>query len=151
MLFSTFFMRQCLKKQFWRMYKMTGVSSVFTNKQEDVFPQCTSLQLYTTPFPPPSCVLERIVNWENVKNIFTWYHEVLLMLILNLYLSSWKFLIYTIHIDFKWERSCFCKDKPPSWCSKNIIFVFMSQSLWQSLHIPLQNKHPAVCVMFPGT
>lgn len=48
---------------------MTGVSSVFTNKQEDVFPQCTSLQLYTTPSPspPPPCVLEIIANWENVK------------------------------------------------------------------------------------
>ena len=72
MLFSTFFMRQCLEKQFWRMYKMTGVSSVFTNKQMSSLsaPACSF-----TPHPPsphpPLYVLERVANWENVKNILT--------------------------------------------------------------------------------
>ena len=73
MLFSTFFMRQCLEKQFWRMYKMTVVSSVFTNKQMSSLsaPAC-SFTPHPPPLPPPPpCVLERIANWENVKNILT--------------------------------------------------------------------------------
>lgn len=71
MLFSTFFMRQCLEKQFWRMYKMTGVSSVFTNKQMSSLsaPACSFTP--HPPSPPPLYVLERIANWENVKNILT--------------------------------------------------------------------------------
>ena len=51
---------------------MTGVSSVFTNKQMSSLstPAC-SFTPHPPPPPPPPCVLERIANWENVKNILT--------------------------------------------------------------------------------
>lgn len=44
----------------------------------------------------------------------------------------------------------FVKDKPSSWCSNNIIFVFKSQSLWQSLHSPCRTNIKQFALCFQG-
>ena len=61
---------------------------------------------YSLVYP---CLLYCITVWGSTlkrivllcKGWYELYQEVLLTLMLSLYLSSWKFLIYTIYIDFK--------------------------------------------------
>ena len=60
--------------------------------------------------------------------------------VLNLYNIYW----------FQIGKIVFVKDKPSSWCSNNIIFVFKSQSLWQSLHSPCKTNIKQCALCFQG-